>query len=351
MTVAYPTYHELDGIPCTKYFSGLIPELAPIPRSTFMGIGFSGYGGRGMLGRTVTGNHIMRLLTDGSAQTTAVEPTWNTSNLATTVDGAATWQYVETMPADSFPPGATALSPGVTGKTFVNQSDVFFRAVGLEAYYETALEVETSTHFSYRTGAIVMFSQSYSADPVSMNGTDYEFGTPVLGGYAAFGPLNAKSPVRALLSYTINVNNFLPYPFSLMYAGADAAATVTCSTPGTLLLNSTVVGNTTIVIPSGTLRSQLVYIKSQLPAGWTAALVDGGMASRSDVAIRNGACAFWGSCAEPQSSGANKAAYLVQNLWHGMSLGEAAYTQDDVIGSQTNYVVGDPLYRPFGHRR
>jgi hypothetical protein len=357
LSVAIQPYYEFTGIPYRKlYYNGLRSEILKLSRNLYITT-FAG-STVGATFRTATGNHLMKAI--GVTQpvankTAAAEPTWNVAYTGeTTVDGDVTFAYLGTIPADSFPVGATALSPGKANTTFVNQTDVFFRAVGTDSYYNRwgpAREVEMAAHFQYRTGAIALFSQSLSAIPTPLAAIDYEFGSYKPNAMAA---TNCYGSAYAGLNFT-NKNGIGATQLEFNRIGTGATtATVEVSSGNVVTLKTDGVTTFTIDLSAGsTLRAMLVTVKAAIAsdANWSCTTAEGCI-SRSDVAVRNGTVAYLGSCAEPGASGATQPTYFAQNLWGGLCLGEIAYTSLDVMDLQVyTYIVGDPLYRPFGHRR
>ncbi len=333
LTVGLPVAWEAAGKALNIYTDQLGNELCTIPRNVDITT-------VGLIARTVTGNYRMSLATAGT--TAAAEPAWvTTATGALTTDGTAIWKYLGPMPANNYPVGATTNTPNKIGQTYLPISDVFIRVVGEDAYYSTTTQPEQQSDMSYRQGAIVAFSQSYGyrANPIA--GMDYDFGSPVPNAMADTA-CTAATP----LQYT-NANGQIRPGFYF----TSTAATPTVGVAGSdIVLKSG--GAIVATIPiTGTLREQYAAIKAALPSGWTMVVQDPWLNSRCDTAIKNGACAAFGACTEPYTIGAIKG-FFVQNLWDGLSLGECAYTLAQATYYTTAafnlYMVGDPLYRPFG---
>lgn len=332
LTVALPAWWEASGKARVLYCDQLGNELCTIPRSTNIAT-------LGLISRTVTGNNMVMCV--GGGATAAAEAAWNIGFTgAITVDGTVQWAYMGPMPANVYPAGATTLTPNRIGQTYVPLSDVFIRVIGEDAYYSQTTQPEQQSDLAYRQGAIVMFSQSYGYISNPIAGLDYDFGAPLPNAMADTACATA-TPIH----YT-NGNNFVVNGFSF----ASTAATPTVGVSGSdILLKSAGTIVATIAL-SGTLREQYAAIQAALPAGWTMTVEDPWLNSRCDTAIKNGACAAFGACAEPYTNGAIKG-HFIQNLWDGMSLGECAYTLAQATYYATAafnlFMVGDPLYRPF----
>ena len=344
MTVALPTALEAYGKAINVYTANLELEVMAIPRSGYAGPPYLFPLTPGPPGwsRTVTGNHLMCPVVSGT--TAATEPVWNVSGTgALTKDGTVTWSYIMDPPPDMFPPGANTNTPNRIAHTYIPIEDVFFRVVGYDSYYASCTEPEQQSDMSYRQGAIVMFSQSYGYTPNPVQGLDYDFGAPLPNVMADTACVTA-TPIQ----YT-NANGFVVDGF--YFASTVATPTVGVSGNNIVLKSA---GTVVATIPlSGTMRQQYATIQAALPTGWTMTVDDPFVESRCSNAIKNGACAAFGACAEPQTLGAVKG-YGLQDLWDGASLGEIGY----VLGVTTLYLtpayrlymIGDPLYRPFGYK-
>jgi len=68
------------------------------------------------------------------------------------------------------------------------------------------------------------------------------------------------------------------------------------------------------------------------------------------TALKNGACFAVGASAEPLVAGAIKAGTLAHSVWNGFNMAEAVHCEMQLFEIEDNYIIGDPLYRPFGHR-
>lgn len=335
LVVALPTALEGIGKAAELYCNGVAVEVDTIPRSANLGTG--------IWWRTVTGNHLV--VTYNGGITAATEPAWNTSRTgAITVDGAVNWLFIGNPPQNAFPTGATTNTPNKIGGTYIPISNVFFRTVGGDAYYDATTQPEQQSDMGYRTGAIVMFSQSYGYTPNPIAGLDYDFGAPLPNAMADTACV-ALTPIQ----YT-NANGFVINGFSFI----STAATPTVGVSGSdILLKSAGTVVATIAL-SGTMRQQYAAIQAALPTGWTMSCNDPFSESRCSNAIKCGAAVALGACAEPFTTGAIKG-YGLQDLWDGASIGEVAYTWANVTNYTTAafnlYMVGDPLYRPFVNRQ
>jgi hypothetical protein len=344
---AYPVYAEMGGVKYKHlYCDGLTADLMKISRSTPINASVA----EPTIHRTATGNHLVVQPVAASCTTAAVEPTWDTSGYgALTTDGTCTFKYLGTLPANNLPATATALVPGKPTKTFVPLTDVFLRITGVDSYYTKCPEIEQVSDFAYRTGALALFSQSLPVDPVPLAGIDYEFGTYIPKNRVQTACYNAKVALEYVNKNGITVQSWA-------FISTVAGSTVTVSS-GLITLKE---GAATVaqidLTAGGTLRANTATVKANLTAGWTFVAKEADpesvCPSRSDVAVRNGTVAYFGACSEPLSTGTLSTTGLVKHLWYGMNLSEVAYMLLDQIDGQIyTYCMGDPLYRPFGHRR
>jgi hypothetical protein len=339
ISTAMPAWDELRGLPGSLYYELLRSELSPITRNKTLA------NTPGRIYRTVTGHHQMVLVTAGT--TAGSEPTWNTSTLGVkTTDGTAVFAYRGTIPADNHPPGCTALVPlGGEGKTFSSISDVFMRSTGTYAYYGNNREAELKTDIVYRRGAIVIWSQSYGFIPSPVGGLDYDYGEPE---FTTRTDIDCLGTMASLLC--LNANGFQTGVFMVQCDNAVTTATMS-STANQVVLKEDGSPVATIDV-SGILRDRFATLKSGAPSGWTITTRQSFCESRAMVSLKNGAAVVLGSSAEPFAAGSLNGNTLFFNLWMGLSLGEAMYTlYSHTQGGRKLMCVGDPLYRPFGHRR
>lgn len=298
---------------------------------------------------TIDNGYIYKVSSYTTGITGASEPTWPTTVGATVLDDGVTWRCIA-QTANSLPAGDTALTPGYGTFTPSNYTDVFLHVVGQEAYYGSSIQPQALTDFTYRRGAIAGWGMSYSATPQAVSGIDWDAGTRTLGNITG---VNAKS-VQAGIPCA-NENGISLSRLYCQYNGAAAAATISVSANTlTFFEDGVSVGSVAL---SGTLRSILGTIIAALPVSWVAGAVNGGAESRAQQSLRAGACIAIGSCIEPFTNAAFKADGMVPSIWLGEAMGEVAYKlympknadSQGVYGGVTIY--GDPLYRPFGHRR
>lgn len=291
-----------------------------------------------------TGNVLLMILNTGTTASGA--PVWGNYSAGEIIpDGTVNYRHMGLVPADTFQAGANTTMPNRIGKTYVALTDVMFRAVGVDSYHSYVTQPEQKSDLTYRQGAIVHFGQSYGYTPNPIAGLDYEFGAPTPNALTATACVASSVPIR--------YNNANGLTLSVFYFQGPATATVEV-TGGSIILKEGATTKATIV-PSGTLRQQYASIQASLTVGWTMIVQDsfyaGFAESRCGNAIKNGACVAFGSGIEPNSY-VVKTTHLLQNLWDGMNLAEASYTKNISMGdSMLDIAVGDPLYRPFGHRR
>lgn len=278
-----------------------------------------------------------------------VEPTWPTTIGQSVTDGGITWTCMYDM-NNVFPPGDNTLTPGYGTHTPANYTDVFLHFVGQEAYYGQSIYPQRVSDFTYRQGAITGWGMSYSAIPLGLGGIDWDSGTRTLGNITAVEAKSANANIPCT-----NENGITKNPLYCRYTGGAAAATITVASNTLIFFENTIpVGS---VVLSGTLRNMAAQITAALPANWIVGGVSGGAESRTQQSLKAGACIAIGSCVEPFVSGGFKAPNIIPSLWRGEAMGEIAFKLEmPICGMPSTLgpgmtIYGDPLYRPFGHRR
>jgi len=338
--VSFPAWRELSGgIVNALYHESLRAELVQVGRST-------AYESGTLLRGPLNDGYFYRVRQAGSSASSA--PTYPTTIGQSIVDGALTLYCVGYVPTDTRPTGSNTLVRTRTG-TFVPMSNVFFRSVGEAGYLGANAEHDLSSDFTYRTGAIVGFGQSYSYTPPCFKGVDYDYHKPVI---AVADVTNASvQTLTDAASAVLNVaqiNNVASW-IGAIYVGAPTADNGTMQ----VLSNDVVrftngASNVDVDLSDKTLRQKVAAINAAIN-GWTNWRAGPAYShSRCDHAIRNGAVAAIGSWTEPFVTGGYKSHQIVLGLWNGLCLGEIA--QHLFISNTARTIVGDPLYRPFGHR-
>jgi hypothetical protein len=338
--VSFPAWRELKGcLVNTLYHESLRNELPQVGRSVSYN--------SGTLLRGPLGNGYIYQVRKGPGVTAASAPTYPTVIGQSVVDGDLTLDCVDYVPTDTRPAGSNTLIRTRTG-TFVPMSGVFFRSVGAAAYLGVNAEHDQAGDFVYRRGAIVGVGQSFSYVPQCFQGVDYDYYTPVI---AVANSTNAS--VQTLVDagssvlYVATVNNPSTW-ISAIYVGAPAADNGTMQVIADDIVRFTRgVDHIDVNLSGKTLRQKVAAINSAL-SGWTNWNAGPGYShSRCDHAIRNGAAVAIGSWKEPGVVGAYKSHQIILGLWNGLCLGEIM--QHLFIDNASRTVVGDPLYRPFGH--
>jgi hypothetical protein len=280
--------------------------------------------------------------------TGSTTPPLDTSHIgAVTIDGTASFSYVgQLAPADNLPPGADTLVPS-TG-TFVPLNDVMFRSVGADAYYSHATGAEGPNDFSYRRGAITLFSQSYGAMPCPLCCLDYDYGSPELASRSSLDALKLDDKGNLVGEYLYYVGQYdVVGGFRLKCTNPVSSATFDTA-PGTISLYEDGVLVSTISSLAGSLRNQHDQFVASLPSGWVLSCHDPFYTSRAATAIKNGAAFSIGSFEEPYVSGAPKAGLMFEALVKGFNLLESVWASGiAMLYNRSNALYGDPMYKPY----
>jgi len=257
---------------------------------------------------------------------------------------------------DNYPAGASSLKVGVAG--FVNQSDVFLRSVGNDAYHGSSTAVsEQAINYDYRQGAICGFGQSYGAKPALHTGASWfhtEMTTPDQTATDAFDSADA-----GMIANNTVLATLIPVLINRDTTGGIATATIEIVSNDLILREDG--GVVATIAISGTCDEILTQILTALPANWTATVRNGGSESRCAAALRSGACIVFGALDEPYTGGDWNSYAFFKSLWYGFSIGELLMIMaipgsriaswDSAGGTPKAFIgIGDPLYRPFGHR-
>lgn len=345
LAVALPAYHELVGLAPGKYYwRGLRNE----PTSIFRG--FNHYN----TGAHIASNYLHTPLQPVGA-TAATAPAFSTTPGSLTVDGAQTWLCRTPVPADNFPAGQTDIDyiAPEAGLTFSPINDVFIRCIGLYSYYGNQRKPEPQSAFAYRKGAVVLFSQSYGFSPGPHIGKDWYFGNAdALTTYGANGTAtDCLVDYSGYLSFANIIGN-LSNPMVLKCNNAVTTATRVFTGTNTLVLTENGATVATLNWTSKTLDQVFDYLVANLPAGWLVKTLSGGTESRAMNALKNGAALVMASHREPYTNGAIKGRHFFSSLWFGSNAAEASLVmlQDTQAQGAYTMIIGDPLYKPFGHR-
>ena len=124
-----------------------------------------------------------------------------------------------------------------------------------------------------------------------------------------------------------------------------------------ITLIDSVNGTTVLSVPSGSLRSQYSWFESNLPVEWAITISCTGPESRTAYALRHGACVAFGALQEPMADNSPVGHNIVDAFLYGHNLAEVmrlVSKGQNITSFDVNFigalgVVGDPLYRPFGH--
>jgi len=261
--------------------------------------------------------------------------------------------YYATAVDNNYQAGDNYIQPKI-GSTFTPVSDVFFHFLGVDTYFNSDRLPWASTEISYIPGAIATFGRSCGM--AKTFGTELDFHTTQQ-------ITTTRNPTITLLPsagdtasiYYGNVESTDTEGYRLSCSLDNASVIV--SQTDRVVVNDTTNGTTNIDVPSGTPAEHYQYILSNMPAEWSITITCTGPESRCAYALRHGAAVAIGSLLEPLAPNSPSAHNIVDSFLHGNNLCETLrlYTsyleiKNHGTSSLDCYgVVGDPLYRPFGH--
>ncbi len=265
---------------------------------------------------------------------------------------ANTTEY-PSIPDNNFQAGDTHIQP-VVGGTFTPVNDCFFHFLGNDSYFNNGRLPFSASTFSYYDGAITLFGRSC--------GMAKTYGTEIDFDVVASITQTANPSVINLVS----AGDKADLKFQNQLGGNTTGYSFTCTLDNTsfevtdtneITLTDSINGTTVLTVPSGSPRSQYFWFESNLPIEWTVTIRCTGPESRTAYALRHGACVAFGALQEPMADNSPIGHNIVEAFLYGHNLAEVMrlvskvqnITSFDVDFIGALGVVGDPLYRPFGH--
>jgi len=239
--------------------------------------------------------------------------------------------------------------------SFVPSTDVFFRSPGSFSYYanNSLNRPETSSHYTYRQGAICVFSQSFGARPCPQSLVDWDTAATFATLTETACDVNNKQNIQAQSQDTVDND--------IIQVWYDGAGSPTLEVTSTQVIAKVDTVQDWAVTHTGMTPWELQQaIDSNKTANWNYNLRDGqGVPSRAFMAWRNGASISMGVQMEPLANGDPHTLGLFSCLNCGNSIGEWAMRMYGVVRyTGENFskfpiamiIYGDPLYRPFGYK-
>ncbi len=357
-TAEFIRSQEVSGIG-TRWAENLATDTYPTSQFTRTPVGFSGDWWPTMLFRNGSYLYSPEAYQHLAAVQANSAPTYPTTVGARFADGAVNMVCMTALPADNLAAGTTTSAQYASGTFVVGAyNDLMVHAVGTNGYISSGASWQPHdiNAYGYRKGAIAVWAQSYGAAPNPQLGVDYDFDTidAVGFGLQTQADTNCLSPASAGLRVqtTQGVTTSL---FTFSRAAGPTSATIAYDAPSRTLTAKeagAVVGTPLVLNAGSTYRSAAGQIHAWIAGltGWSFSTGQNGI-SRCMQSIRGGACAAFGATNAAYDIDVDGMPFptgLTKLLWEGWALGEIAPMVCDVAAAT---IYGDPLYRPFGHRR